>query len=96
MIKDFWVYQERQNDDQWALYIVKEYDRRKPDATSLDFTLYSESIDNATHSISRIGLHYDTVSGYVDELLSYIAEFSSIEARDKDQLERAILDILRN
>ncbi len=93
-IKDYWVYQERQNDNQWALYIVKEYDRRKPDATTLDYTLYSENIDNATHSTSKIDLHYDTVSGYVDELLSAIAEISSITTQDKLQLERSILSIL--
>lgn len=96
MIKDYWIYQERQNKDQWALYIVKEYDRRKPDATCLDFTLYSENIDNATHSISKVGLHFNTVSGYVDELLSHIAEISSIEAQDKEQLEREIFNILRD
>lgn len=96
MIKDYWVYQQRQNESQWALYIVKEYDRRKPDATCLDFTLYSENIDNATHSISKVGLHFNTVSGYVDELLSHIAEISSIEAQDKEQLEREIFNILRD
>lgn len=96
-IRDYWVYQERQADEgenQWALYIVKEYDRRKPDATVLDYTLYSEDIDNATHSLSKVGLHYDTVSGYVDELLSQIIEFSAVTAQDKRQLERSILDIL--
>lgn len=96
-IRDYWVYQERQNEHaQWALYIVKEFDRKKPDATVLDYTLYSESIDNATHSLSKVGLHYDTVSDYVDELLSQISDFSGVTAQDKQQLEREILFILTN
>jgi len=97
VIRDYWVYQERQNEfDQWALYIVKEFDRRKPDATTLDITYYSEGIQNATHSKSQVGLHYDTVGGYVDEIISNLAEFSSIAAQDKQQLEREILRILND
>ena len=95
-IRDYWVYQERQSDAQWAIYFVKEFDRRKPDATTLDYTLYSENIDNATHSLSRVGLHFDTVGGYVDELLSQLVEISEVDSQDKHQLEKAILDILSN
>ena len=73
---------------------MKDYDRRKPDATVIDYTLYSEDIGNETHSISKVGLHYDTVSRYVDELLSQICEFSAVTAQDKQQLERSILSIL--
>lgn len=40
-IKDYWVYQERQSDYPWALYIVKEYDKRISDkASCLDITYY--------------------------------------------------------
>lgn len=97
MIRNYWVYQERQNEfDQWALYIVKEFDRRKLDATTLDITYYSEGIENETHSKSTIGNHYDTVGGYVDEIISVLVEFSSIAAQDKQQLEREILRILKD
>lgn len=97
MIRDYWIYQERQNElGQWALYVVKEFDRRKPESTVLDITYYSEGIDNATHSKSTVGLHYDTVAGYVDEIISILAEFSSIAAQDKQQLEREILRILKD
>ena len=97
MIRDYWVYQERQNElGQWALYIVKEFDRRKPDATTLDITYYSEGIQNAAHSKSTIGSHYDTVGGYVDEITSVLGEFSSITTQDKQQLEREILRILND
>lgn len=95
-IRDYWVYQERQNDNQWALYIVKEYDRRHPSATVIDFTLYSEGIENNAHSVSKTGLHYDRVSGYVDEILAEICEFSTVTAEDKAQLEKAILAILND
>lgn len=94
MIRDYWIYQERQSDSQWALYIVKEYDKRKPDATTLDYTLYSENIANATHSVSFVGIHSDTVSGYVNEILAQLVEVSEVMAQDKQQLERSILSIL--
>lgn len=97
MIRDYWVYQERQNEFyQWALYIVKEFDRRNPDATTLDITYYSEGIGNATHSKNTIGSHYNTVGGYVDEIISNLVEFSSFTAQDKQQLERDILRILND
>lgn len=95
-IKDYWVYQDRQSEQQWALYIVKEYDKRKPDATCLDVTLYCESIENATHSVSIIGLHYDYLAGYVDEFISMIAEYANVDNQDKKQLEREILRILQD
>lgn len=95
MIKDYWVYQDRQNElHQWAIYIVKEYDKYKPESVSIDYTLYSEDIDNATHSKSKVNVHYNTVSGYVDDLLSEIMEFSAIDARDKAQLEKSMTRIL--
>lgn len=94
MIRDYWLYQERQSDCQWALYIVKEYDRRKPDATTLDYTLYSENIANKTHSVSFVGLHYDSVAGYVDEIISQLVEVGEVVAQDRQQLERAISHIL--
>lgn len=95
-VKDYWIYQERQNFEPWALYVVKEFDRRKPDATTLDYTLYSENISNATHSISKIGLHYDTVSGYVNAIIEELVEVSQVTADDKAQLEREILRILND
>lgn len=94
-IRDYWVYQERQNEcGQWALYIVKEYDARKPDATTLDFTLYCENIPNATHSTSKVGLKYDRVAGYVDDIVLTIMDYSSVTSQDREQLEREILSIL--
>lgn len=97
MIKDYWVYQERQNEGvQWALYIVKEYQRSIPEATVLDYTVYSEDIGNATNSKSFVGLHYDTVGGYVNTILTEIMEFNAITSQDKEQLEREITRILQD
>lgn len=93
-IRDYWVYQKRDAPSLWAIYIVKEFDKRKLDSTVLDFTLYSEDIQNATHSKSFVGLHYDSVTGYVDRILAEISDFAAIEAADKDQLEKSITDIL--
>ena len=93
-IRDYWVYQKRDTPSPWALYIVKEYDRRHPEATVLDYTLYSEEIENAAHSKSFVGLHHDTVSGYVDEIVTELVEVSTVTSQDREQLEKSILDIL--
>ena len=46
MIKDYWIYQEREVTTPWAIYIVKEYDPRHPETASLDYVLYHEDIPN--------------------------------------------------
>ena len=97
MIRDYWVYQKRQSaTNQWALYIVKEFRRGKPASVRLDFTVYSEDIDNATHSFMLNGLHYSSVSGYVDALVCEMLEYTEITATDKDQLEESITWVLQD
>ena len=93
-IRDYWIYQKRDVPNPWAIYIVKEFDRRHPSATMLDYTLYSEDIDNATHSKSFVGLHYDNARGYVDAICCEINDFAEIVAQDKEQLHRSIERIL--
>lgn len=93
-IRDYWVYQNRDTVTPWAIYVVKEYDKRKPDATVLDYTIYSENIDNATHSKSFVGLHHDSVSGYVSDILNELVEISEVHSQDKTQLEIEITRIL--
>lgn len=94
MIKDYWIYQERDVATPWALYIVKEFDRRYPEATCIDYTIYHEDIANATHSKSYVGIHSDTVGGYVDSITAGIAEFTKVSQEDKEQLHRSIENIL--
>ena len=98
-IKDYWVYQKREVQVPWALYIVKEYDRRYPqETTCLDFTLYHENIPNQTHSVSKVGLHYDTVSAYISDIALTITDESGMPftSADKNQLERELLFILKH
>ena len=95
MIRDYWVYQERQNESsQWALYVVKEFSKGHPEATVLDFTVYCEDIGTPTDSISFVGWHYESVSGYVESLVCEMEEFTRMDLRDREQLERAIARIL--
>ena len=97
MIRDYWIYQERQNEThQWAIYVVKEFCRGKPESTVFDFTLYSEDIDTKTNSKSYVGWHYPTASGYVDALICEMMEFTGIDNRDKQQLEKEIARILQD
>ena len=95
MIKDYWVWQNRNVDVPWALYIVKNY--RKPqtiDTTILDVTIYSEDIDNDSHAMNVLGRQYDTISEYVDEIEHYISKFSNFKQEDYKQVETAIFKIM--
>lgn len=94
MIRDYWIYQNRQSDAQWAIYVVKEFQRGKPECTCLDLTIYSEDIDTPTHSKSYVGWHYTTVSGYVNSILIELLEFCEVTKEDREQLEKEILRIL--
>lgn len=94
-IKDYWIYQKRETPTPWAIYVVKEFDKRGgKKAQCLDFTFYHEDVNNVTHSISRVGLHYENVSGYVNEFLSAIADYALITNDDIEQLSKEIQDIL--
>lgn len=94
-IKDFWVYQKRNTPTPWALYIVKEYDKRIGSAaTCLDFTLYSEDIDTPTHSTTHVGIHCSNVSGYVKTFIEFMSEHVYINDEDMEQLRQSIENIL--
>lgn len=94
-IRDYWIYQKRQNDCQWAFYVVKEFDKRiGKQADVINYTFYSENIENATHSVSKVGLHYDYVAGYVNEMLATVSDYSSITNEDISQLSMEMQDIL--
>lgn len=97
MIRDYWVYQQRQSETaQWALYVVKEFTRGHPEATVLDITVYSEDIGNATNSISFVGWHYDTIMGYVNALALEMEKFTNVDLQDVEQLEKALTDIFQH
>ena len=94
-IRDYWVYQKRASISPWTLYIVKEYDKRAgKKSIVLDYTLYHENIEGSTHSLSKVGVHYETVEGYVNEIISDIVEYTQVTADDKKQLMYNIEDIL--
>lgn len=93
-IKDYWVYQKRDVATPWALYVVKEYDRRKPDATTLDLTIYHEDIQHPTHSRSFVNIKHDSVEGYVLDIAGKLAEYTHVTEADLQQLRMSIEDIL--
>ena len=96
-IRDYWVYQKRQVTTPWAIYFVKEYDKRNYNkSVVIDYTFYHENVENHTHSVSFIGLHYDTITEYADEIVSTIAEYTAIENQDYEQIKKAIEDIILN
>ena len=93
-IRDYWVYQKRNVPVPWAIYFVKEYDRRKPEATMLDWTLYHEDIPTQTHSKTFSGLRFNTVSAYVDAITTEMVEFVEVTEQDYTQLLRDVERIL--
>lgn len=95
-IKDYWIYQERENAwYPWALYIVKEYDKRvSPKATCLDITYYCEVIPKANHNFSEICVHYDTVEEYVSHIAERLGGYTAIRDSDLEQLERELTNII--
>ena len=95
--RDYWIYQQRQSETaQWAIYVVKEFDRRNPENAVLNFTVYSEDIGNKTNSESYDGWHYDTVVGYVIELVFRMLVYTSVTWHDVEQLYKAITDVLED
>ena len=96
MIRDYWIYQQRQNEGhQWAIYVVKEFVRGAPELTVLDITLYSEDIGTPTNSKSVVGLQFELIRQYVKYIINELKEFTIVTVEDKEQLEREIQYILR-
>ena len=96
-IRDYWVYQKRNVQTPWALYIVKEYDRRNyNESVTIDYTLYHEDIDKPTHALSFVGLRYSSIKGYADEITAEINQVSTVDNQDYQQIYRAIEDIILN
>ena len=97
MIRDYWVWQARNVDVPWSLYIVKEYDKPQTfDNIVLDVTIYSEDIDNSDHMLSFLNWHFNDVDGYVDKIKGKIEKFSNFTDADYAQVSRAIWEILND
>ena len=95
-IRDYWVYQKRDTPKPWALYIVKEYDKRFPESVVLDYTLYHEDVPNATNAVSFVGLHYDSPTGYADEIMAQISEYAQPANQYYKQRLNAIARIIED
>lgn len=94
-IKDYWVYQERTIEKPFALYIVKEYDKRVSDkALCLDITYYHEYIPTKTHCVSEVCLYYPTIDGYIEHISRQIGEWADVNEQDREQLRRELVNII--
>lgn len=93
--RDYWVYQKRDVAVPWALYIVKEFDKRAgKDATMLSFTVYHEDIATPTHSVTHDSIHCESVSAYVRTFIELMSESVYLDDADQIQVKNAIEDIL--
>lgn len=97
MIKDYWIYQKRNVTYPWSLYVVKEYDANQPTKYDvLDYTFYSELVDNKTKSVSKVGLNYQTLDDYVEDITDTIKRFMEVTREDYEQLARELFYIFRD
>jgi len=93
VIRDYWVYQKRAAAHPWALYIVKEFDKRDI-LPVLDVTFYSEEIQNPTNSKSIVGVTGDNIDHYVNALVTELIDLVDVvTSEDVEQLEKALTDI---
>lgn len=89
------MFQKRDSLKPWAIYIVKEYDKRAGTrATCLDPTLYHEDIPNTLHAKSEVCIHYDTLEGYVKHFVDMIAEYAYVTLEDEKQIADELTKIL--
>ena len=97
MHKEKWVYQERllePGEYPWAILIDVDYlTNKRADTIELSFTIVSEKIDNATHSISFEAGHKKPTE-YVRLVTGYLAEYSNVYEYDIDHITNAILDAM--
>ena len=93
-IREYWIYQKRDVATPWAIYFIKEYDKKYGGKVTIDWTLYHEDIPTKTHSKSFIGLHYNTVKGYADAITAEMVAFVEITSEDYQQIEQEIERIL--
>ena len=95
-IRDYWVYQKRDAPKPWALYIVKEYDKRFPESVVIDYTFYHEDVQNVANCVSFVGLHYDEPNGYADEIMATLCEYSQPTNQDYQQILNEIARIIED
>lgn len=90
--REFWIYPRRFSPAPWAIHVVKEYDRRKPEATMIGWTLYHE--DMPTHYKTFTDWHFNSIRAYVDAIRDELAEYVEVTEQDYKQLERDIEQVL--
>ena len=93
-IRDYWLYQKRDVPTPWAIYFVKEYDKRDASTTCIDFTLYHEDIPTQLHSKSYVGLKHDTIEEYVNDICEKMSEYVSVNEDDHKQIYSELYRII--
>lgn len=97
MHKEKWLYQHRplaQGEYPWAILIDADYlTAKRSETIDLSFSIYSEKIDNQTHSVSFEGGH-KMPSEYVRLVTGYLAQYSTVTETDVDQITAGILDAM--
>ena len=83
MSKDKWIYQDRDVETPWAVYVVKEFEKPATlDNSRLDVTIYSESIANSDNMVAFINWHFDSVAGYVNRLREELLKYGEFTTDD--------------
>lgn len=88
MIKDKWIYQDRDVETPWAVYVVKEFEKPATlDNSRLDVTIYSENIENSDNMAAFVNWHFDSVAGYVNRLKEELEKHGEFNTDDWIHLE---------
>jgi hypothetical protein len=90
----YWVYQERETEQPWAVQLFHVYSKRKPTNQSLEAVLYSEAIDTETNSVS-LGLDCDVeLEASTESLCDAMGEYVEITEEDKQAVKAALGGII--
>ena len=97
MHKEKWLYQDRILESEeypWAILIDVDYlTNKRAETIELSFTIFSEKIDNNTHSVYFEGGHKKPTE-YVGLVVGHLAEYSTVYESDIDHITNGILDAM--
>lgn len=89
-----WIYQEREKEQPWALQVFHVYSKRKPSNQTLEGVLYSELIDNETHSVPVELDAGKELEDMLQALCLDMGRYVEVTGEDYKQLETALGNIV--
>lgn len=79
MIRDKWIYQKRQVDTPWAVYLVANDDRITKRTQDIAYTVYSEEIGNEYNALDAIDVAPHMALSELETAICGFAEFDNAD-----------------